>query len=155
MLDTRQHKQAKKWYLSSGMFKSHLHCFVTSSGSLYLCFPCTQMHVWLHNPAHICLHSVAFLWVTFSSEEAPVDQSSAALTVLRGRSLAAWTNPGFKSPKKIFTTTSRPFSFSGRAENTTSHCGYLRSLKISYKDNSPCIRWKALLFSSVCLTLKL
>lgn len=153
MLDTRQHTQAETWYLSLG-YVSHICIILQHRLTHYICSPGTQMLIWLHHPAHICLHSVAFLWVTFSSEETPVGQSRAALTVQRGRSLAAWTSLGFRSPKKIFTT-SRPFSFSGSAGNTTSHCGYLKSLKISYKDNSPSIRWQALLFFSVYFTLKL
>lgn len=93
--------------------------------------------------------SVTFLWVTCSSEETPVGQASTTHTAQWGHFMklsGSMNQPGLhESKENIYHN--QTFSFSGRTENTTSHCGYLRSLKISYKDNSLCIRWQAVLFS--------
>lgn len=113
-------------------------CIVLLSVYLSL-IPCIQ-------PTHtVWLHSVTFLWVTFSFEETPVGQTSTTHTAQYETLLqhnSAWA-PWVK--ENIYHN--QPFSFAGSTENITGHCGYLRSLKISQRDNSPCIRWQAALFS--------
>lgn len=98
--------------------------------------------VHMHNPAHVtALHrdfpvSNMFLWGN-TCRPGQCHTYSAVGTLYETRL--------HESKENIHHN--QTFSFTGSTENTTSHCGYLRSLKISYKDNSPCIRWQAVLFS--------
>lgn len=148
--------------LSLGMLCWRLYCFTMSLPitHLYLCVSRTQLNTWRHMPSHMtafhCYFSVSntFLWGNTCRPGQRTTQ-----TVQWGHFIKTlWHHDSAlvsTSPTKIFTTT-RPFPFfAGCTENTTSHCGYLRSLKIPYKDNSPYIRWQSCSLLPVSFTSKL